>query len=386
MLTVVVGMLAFSIDVGYAVSVKSELQNAADGAALAAAQRLQEPWVQYYANGQTNQQGIYNTVTTDTTADTSPIPTAQKYASANKAGGVTVTLPASDISFSYYDGSTYTPASYPTYFPNSVTVTTRRDSTANGSLGLFFGQIFGVSTIDLTATATATIYAGDVTSLKAISGVKAHILPVALDVNYWKQFATTGVSPDGNTYSGPNNMPQMQVYPYAGNAPGSFGLLDVGPPANDVPTFRNWIDGGETPNDISYLVNNNLVPVYPSAPQNWKAGPGINDTLNNNFTDVEGVPNLLPLFKPSNPGLLGGIGYQAASGTGQNATYQIVGFIGVTVSQVSGNGNANLTISVQPMAMVDPTALIPNPIPASPTQTTLYGTQVTTFTSAKLTQ
>jgi Flp pilus assembly protein TadG len=384
LLTVLVGMLAFSIDMGYVVSVRAELQNAADSAALAAAQRLQQPYVQYYANGQTNKQGIYTTVTTDTSASSSPIPTAQAYASNNTAGGVTVTLPASDVSFSYYDGTTYTPASFPTYFPNSVTVTTRRDGTANGSLGLFFAQIFGIATMDVTATATATIYAGDVTSLQSIQGVKAHILPVAVDVNFWKTFATTGVSPDGTTVQGSNGLPQMHVYPNPGNAPGSFGLLDVGLPANNAPAFRSWINGGETPNDISYLVNNNLVPVYPNTPQSWKVGPGMTSTLQDSFQSVMGEPNLLPLFKPVNDGSNGN--YQAASGNGQNATYAIVGFIGVTVSQADGRGN-NMDISVQPMAMVDPTALIPTPIPASPSQTSsATGTQVTTFVSAKLTQ
>jgi hypothetical protein len=76
------------------------------------------------------------------------------------------------------------PASYPAAFPNTVTVVTRRDKVANGPLGLFFGQIFGFSATQLTATASATIYAGDVSSLQSISGVNAHILPVALDVNF----------------------------------------------------------------------------------------------------------------------------------------------------------------------------------------------------------
>jgi uncharacterized membrane protein len=155
LMTFMVGMLAFSIDVGYMAAVQAELQNAADAAALAAVEQLQSPFVQFYAPGQTNQQSIYNTVTTDTKSSSSPIPTAQQYAYYNLAGGVNVSVPAADISFSFYDGTTFSSPSL-TNFPNTVNVTTRRDNTANTPLSLFFGQIFGVSTVNLTATASAT--------------------------------------------------------------------------------------------------------------------------------------------------------------------------------------------------------------------------------------
>jgi Flp pilus assembly protein TadG len=385
LLTLLVGMLAFSIDIGYTVAVRAELQNAADAAALAAAQRLQDPFVQYYAPGQIAQNSIYTAAVTDSTTPTSPICTAQQFAAKNTAGGVNITVPTSDISFSYWDGqNAFVPASYPGNFPNTVTVVTRRDSVANGPLALFFAQIFGITSTELTATASATIFAGDITSLQSIAGVNAHILPVAFDVNYWKTFIQTGQSPDGNTYLGTNGNPQVQVYPYPGNAPGSFGLLDVGTPANDTPAFRTWIDDGETPNDISYLVSNNLVPVSMDAPQAWKCGPGLKSTLVSDFQSVMGVANLLPLFKPVNDGS-NGQSYQAASGTGQNATYQIVGFVGVTVTQADGSGS-NLNISVQSMGIVDPTSVIPRPFPASASRLTQFGTPQTTFVSAKLTR
>jgi Flp pilus assembly protein TadG len=379
-----VGMLAFAIDTGYIVAVRAELQNAADAAALAGAQRLQQPFVQFYAPGQKNKASIYDAVLTDTTTPTSPICTAQKFASNNKAGNVSVTVPAADVSFTYWDGTNApVAASYPSNFPNSVTVVTRRDATANGALRLFFGPVLGVSTIELTATATATIYAGDVSSLQVIPGVNAHILPVALDVNQWTNFAKTGTSPDGTTYLGPNGNPQMQVYPSPKNAPGNFGLLDVGTPANNTPAFRSWIDTGETPNDIKYLVTNNLVPVSMSAPEQWKGGPGLKSTLVTDFQSVMGEPNLLPLFKPVNDGSSGT--YQAATSQGQNTTYAIVGFVGVTVTQADGSGSS-LIISVQPMATLDPTALIANAKPATGTNTTQFGTYQTTFVSAKLTR
>jgi Flp pilus assembly protein TadG len=385
-------MMAFCIDIGYITTVKSELQNAADAAALAGAQQLQTYFVQYNMPGQTHQQQVYNNATGDTTTPGAPIPTAQRLAAANQAGNVTVNLPASDVTFSCYDGTTFSPASYPNNFPNTVNVTTRRDPNANGSLGLFFARILGISTVDLTAKASATIYAGDVGTLQSLPGVNAHILPVGLDVHVWTNYLNSNFSSpwlDGLLSDGPNNAKQLQVYPFGTNTPGSFGLLDVGLPANNVPAFRTWINSGQTPNDISYLLGNNLLPVSPSAPQPWKAGPGLKSTLVVNFAQEEGVPNLIPLFVPVTPSDLGatspGNNYVAGAGNGQNATYAIVGFAGVTVTQADGAGS-NMTISIQPNAVVDPTAVLTNVSPARASQPTWFGTSQTTFVSPKLTQ
>ena len=87
LLVVLVGMLAFAIDLSYASEVESELQNVADAAALAGAGKLQELFVQYNSPGQTNQSQIVATATG--TGAGSPTKTAQKVASLNKAGGVT---------------------------------------------------------------------------------------------------------------------------------------------------------------------------------------------------------------------------------------------------------------------------------------------------------
>jgi Flp pilus assembly protein TadG len=386
-------MMAFSIDIGYAVAVKSELQNAADAAALAAAQQLQTYFVNYYMPGQTQQQTIYNNAISDMTTSTAPIPTAQRFAGYNQAGNVSVTVPEYDITFSYYDGTTFSSPTYPNYFPNTVNVTTRRDSLANGPLGLFFARLLGINTVELTATASATIYAGDVMSLNAIPGVNAHILPVALDVHVWMNYQQGNFSSDwlnGLISDGPNNAKQLQVYPFNTNTPGSFGLLDVGLPANNVPAFRTWIDNGETPNDVSYLLSNQMLPVSVTVPEPWKVGPGLNNTLVNNFGQEAGVPNLIPLFMPVTPSTLSattpGSNYVAATAQGQNATYAIVGFAGVTVTQATGNGNSNLSICIQPCGVVDPTAVFSKVSPARAAQPTQFNTSQTTFVSAKLTR
>jgi Putative Flp pilus-assembly TadE/G-like len=395
LLVPLLGMLAFSIDIGWIALVREDLQAAADAAALAGAEKLQELYVQYTLPNQTSQNTIFTTATTNTPG--SPMDTAEKFAAYNRAGNVSITMPDADVSFCFMDAQgnffkNYKGLGLGGGFPNSITVIARRDRFANSPLSLFFGPVFGFYSTELTATATATIYSGDVNMLRAIPGVKAHILPVALDMNIWQTFYQTGLSSDGSMHFAANGYPELHVYPCPGNAPGSFGLLDVGLPQNNMPAFTNWIDNGETPNDINYLINNNLVPVSVTSPQNWKCGPGMKSSLLGAFQAEMGKPNLLPLFMPAaapSPWQALSAGpYQAASGTGQNVTYAIVGFVGVTISQAEANGT-NMDISIQPYAVVDPTAVISNPFSAKPAnaqQSQFSSAIITTFISAKLTQ
>jgi Flp pilus assembly protein TadG len=420
----VLGMCAFSIDAGYIVLVQTDLQNAADAAALAGAEQLQGLYAIYTSPG-ADQSAVLTTATTNvapsgTYPNTtgayayipgSPMWTAENIAHQNKAGGVQITVPDADVTFGYVDQNGN---SLPlgTNFPNTITVWTRRDTTANNPIDLFFGPIYNKSQQSLKATATATIYAGDISSLKKIPGVDAHVLPIAYDYQMWHAFAdlnspTVGQSPDGTIHydtdtgadSLANGRPQLMVYPYyttpkGNNSSGSFGLVDVGPPQNNAPAFKNWIMTGETPNDVQYLLDNNLIPVSMDTsngdpgPKDWKVGPGLKGTLITDFQSIIGQEAAIPLFKPvtgwdSNAN---GQTYQAAGGgNGQAATYQIVGFAAVTVSEAIGNGNTNMTIYLQPTGLIDPTDIILNPQPAG-TGTTVFGTPQTTFISAKLTR
>jgi hypothetical protein len=135
------------------------------------------------------------------------------------------------------------------------------------------------------------------------------------------------------------------------------------------------------------------------SPEPWKTGPGLNSTLQGNFNQEMYQPNLIPLFIPQSApsswfsltsNATPSTPYQAANGTGQNATCTVVGFVGVMVSQADLNGS-NMNISLQPTSVVDPTASMPNPQPVGTSFSqfgsgTTGGPIITTFTSAKLTQ
>lgn len=423
-----VGMIAFALDIGLTLSVKSDLQNTADASALAGAEKLQDLFVQYYVPQQTTATKtalMYKATTNTHTADC-PMYTAEQFALKNKAGTVNISLPDTDVQLGYLtspaNGGTFTTPTPAGKFPNTIQVTTRRKSGTNGSLKLFFASIFGMSTIDLEATARATIYAGDIQSLKPIAGVDATILPVALDINVWRKFYKTGQGPDGQiTYGGAGapfpGTPELKVYTaeFAQQTPGQFGLLNVGDPGG-AKAFKDWIQFGETMNDINYLLNNGLVgqkmlPVSPTfvsgdtnnpGPKWWDGQTGLENTLVSYFADVIGEHSVIPVFRPYNaPGndsVSGGASgnYQAlwnpVTNKAPNGTfgdYDVIGFVGVTVSRAEGNGKNNMTISIQPIATIDVTSLIPNALPAGEQNSSLstadYPVPATTFISAKLT-
>jgi len=155
------------------------------------------------------------------------------------------------------------------------------------------------------------------------------------------------------------------VYPNPKNSPGNFGLLCIGPWTNATPDYSNWVLNGPSASDLQCLINAGSFPVSQSSPKPWKGSPGLRSTLSSYFSQIIGQPRLLPLFQPASDSP-----YQAASGSGSNTTYAIVGFVGVKVTQVTGHGE-NLNISVQPCDVTDPTAVFDAasvyPVGAAPT-------------------
>jgi Flp pilus assembly protein TadG len=347
LLVPLLGMVAFAVDMAWIASSKAKLQAAADAAALAGVRQLMDGYVAFNAPLATGKDTIISN------AEALAMTFAKNFASYNGAGGVgSLALNDSDIEFGYTTSSgSYSTVSGSSVFPNTCKVTLRLDSSANGVLPLFFAPVLGMQSTTVTATASAVIYtATKVTSFDSAAGINGGLLPLALDVNAWTSFYATGQSPDGIVHRGSNGSPQMLVYPSPGNAPGNFGLLSIGQPSSATPDYSNWIVNGPTPADLQYTNAHNLVPVSPASPQNWTGGPGMKSTLESDFFDVRGQARLLPVFQPVSTSPA----YQAASSEGSNAYYAIVGFVGVTIRQASGNGT-NMNISVQPVATLDPT-------------------------------
>ena len=130
LMVAVFGMLAFAIDLGYILNVRTELQRTADACALAAARVLPD--------------------------EADALAVAQSFAQKNygKAGP---DLEASDVEFGYWDRDhvqfiTPPPAGMQA---NAVRVTLNRNEAAGNPLGLFFARVLGTDTGNTTASATA---------------------------------------------------------------------------------------------------------------------------------------------------------------------------------------------------------------------------------------
>src|SRR5262245_41628510 len=271
LMIVLIGMVAFAVDIGWMVVAQSELQNAADAAALAGAGQLMSPSVQFSLPLQTatNQASILSA------AQTSAKTCAKNFASYNLSGGVSsLVLLDSDIEFGYttsqgaytkYTGNVL----YATSYPNTIKVTLRLDGTqgGNGPLGLFFGSVFGSSTTNLTATASATIYTGSVDNFS--SSGNARILPMTLDVNAWNTFLATGQSSDGLTHLDDNGLPQMQVFPSPNLAPGNFGYLALDDSSNSSAAIKTWLQNGLAASDLQALQQNQLLPLSQHSNTQW---------------------------------------------------------------------------------------------------------------------
>jgi Flp pilus assembly protein TadG len=385
-------MVAFAVDIAWIVQARSDLQNAADSAALAGVEQLTSGFVQYSLPGQTQQSTIL------TASETVATTYAKAFAFANTAGAVpSLRLNDSDIEFGFTDGQgTYTPAPTYTGFPNTLKATMRLDSQANGPLTLFFSPIFGINSTNVKASAAATIYTGKIVNFQTKPGHNGKLLPLTLDVNAWDTFIQSGVSSDGTVKTNANGAPQMQVYPSPNLAPGNFGMLSLNDSSNAASDINAWILNGLSQTDTSNLQSSGLIPLQtPNAGLwNWKGATGFKSSDLN--TLPVGTSFLLPVFEP----VVGvpGATYEAASGTtyqssdntagaatvgtsgvGQNAYYNILAFVGVTITQVDSSQDA----MIQPSALMDPTAVF-DPTTVVPAGTT--NTLITTFTTPKLTQ
>jgi Flp pilus assembly protein TadG len=370
-------MVAFAVDIAWIVTTRTQLQNAADSAALAGAEPLMQGYVLYYLPGQTQQSTILsNTLTSARTA-------ARNYASYNSAGGVSsLTLNDNDIEFGYTDSSNnYTPmSSSTTFFPNTIKVLLRRDSTANGSLKLFFGPVLGTNTTDVKATAAATIYTGTVDSFTNPMNQNVFVLPMTYDVNHWNSFLQTGQGPDGTTDNGANGAPQLQVYPSI-KFVGDFGLLSLDQSNDGASAISSWINNGVSSSDLQNEYNAGLLPLssHPPLTWDWKGDSGLRTSDIQTLQGEIGNTYLLPLFNPVNNGSIDPTLYAAGVRQGTNYLYDIVQFVAITITYVD-----NFGVHVQPSAMVVPNGIFTNVTPAAtPTATSPL---ITTFTAPKLSQ
>ena len=239
-LVALLGFAALVIDLGLALVTRNQLQNIADGAALAGTRQLSRI---YAALAPEVQQG-YVLTSGDKSAVLAKV---RELGEKNAAGGKPIGINTDDVVIGQWDLTTRHLT--PTYVnPDAVSVLARRDERANSPLTTFFAGIVGTDRLNVSAWATAAL-----TGVKEV-GVGALNAPFGIS-RVW--FENRGEFCDQPVQFSPTNSPEgcagWHTFSQAANARNLRRILDdlldgtfVSPAATAGETQFNFM-GGEVP-------------------------------------------------------------------------------------------------------------------------------------------
>ncbi|MCC7086370.1 MAG: VWA domain-containing protein [Pirellulales bacterium] len=144
LMIVLMAMVAFGVDCGYMLLVRTQLQVAADSSALAAAQVIGSPL-------------------------TDPTTKAKEYAGYHCAGGRPIQLNNADVEYGTWDATSrqFEPSAA---LGNAIRITTRLDANHGGQAPTFFGRVLGLNGFDAQAQAIAMGNPRDICFVVDLSG------------------------------------------------------------------------------------------------------------------------------------------------------------------------------------------------------------------------
>lgn len=343
------GFVALTVDIGFLMETKTQLQAAADGSILSGALELPDGW------------GPGKVLTAEQV----------KAATGTATQTVAATYKIGEQSSAYIDETrdlrfgqrtqnaqgawveTWGVAPY-----NMVEVTVRRDQPLTGNtatrgdqkIPLLFGPIFGNSYASVSAKATAMLVPGNGFYIPPSSGLTCPLLPIALDETTWDNLINSDIGADEYSYhpstktvsAGSDGIKEVSLYPDGTNTTaGNRGTVDIGSPNNSTADLSRQILYGPNEEDLAYFGGKVQIPASGLLALNGDTGlsAGIKDELD----AIVGQPRAIPIFR-------------SVSGPGNNATYQICKFVGIRVLYVRLTGSpSDKTVVVQPAPVFDGT-------------------------------
>ena len=348
-------MLAFTVDLGFLLSARTEMQRSADAAALAGAWRM-----------------VGDDVLRDDTnaIDTAARETAVDLAALNQ---VVRTSPFLDVDEDIKLGYLADPANRnesisfanPSQY-NTVQVNLKYSSDKNSPISLFFAPLLGIHTADLAVSAAATFSNNNTTGFHVTEQTgNCTLMPFTVTVEDWENLLdgdgddNWAFDPETGTVSpGQDGIREMRMFPERENTsngggkskgvgggitPGNFGTVDIGSMRNDAPTLWRQIREGPNAQDFSYFPNNELKLDPVTGKLYLNGDTGITASMKCALDDIIGQPRTILL-------------YNDVCGQGNNTWFTIVGFAGVRVLDYSLTGNDKY-ILVQPSMVVDRSAI-----------------------------
>ena len=376
MMVMVFGFLAFSVDVGYIALTKAQLETASDAGARAAAIELKDG----LGEGATKTPDEAKAAATQAAVDV---------AAANRAGDVNSVYadPSRDLRFgqvTYDPGSGTWVKQWGVSPYNMVELTLHRDqvptsdSTETGQgdpvsqsgdhpLPLFFAPVIGHRDASLYTKATSALLPGNGFRVPAGSEMTMGALPFALDEDTWLALLRKDTDPkygfednfrrDPETEAVSNTSDgiwECNLYPEGDSSlpPGNRGTVDIGGGNNSTSDLSRQILDGLNESDLSYYPNN-TVPHQVTL----NGDTGISAGFKEELEDIRGQSKLIPIFR-------------TVIGNGDNAMYEIVDWVGVTVVDVKLVGNPK-RVMVQPCPFYSQ-AVLPDYSGAPITQDTYF--------------
>ncbi len=378
-LTLFFTFLAMSVDIGWIMLAKSELQSAADSAALAGAAQLSEGNLDL-ARDYSQQFSSYNFAAKENIA-------LDRNESNDLDGGIVAGYLQNPLDLSdplQTEGlSLY----------NTVQVETRRSAEINGPLRMFLGFFTGLEEVTVRTRAAATlddrVYGFDATpgGSDSLSGKNVGLLPFAIYNQTWNSIYSSNYSPgpedcppgplsdefaydNGHVRSGPDDIPEVKLYPNRSlncglpGAPGNFGTVDIGYSDNSTADLVRQILEGVRPDELAAVDNLILTDNGHGTSTKWLEGDtGVSSAVKSALEQIIGQPRCIPLFMN-----------MTGSG-GDNARYEICGFVGVRIMEVRMTGPLeNRYVRVQKCIIHESNAIIH---PDAPHSNSIYNLSLT---------
>lgn len=306
-------MLAFAVDYGYLLRERSELQRAADAAALAGVQDLVP-----------DDQGVQDVATA--------MATIREYVAANMTELEGFNVADADIEIGRFDPDMiYDSVSLlQDGTLDTIRVTLRRDGETNPAIPLFFANVFGMDTSDVVVTATAVLQKA------RYIPPGSDVLPFSIPQNEW------------------NNMAQNEVWNIYGDGrledshghliPGNWGTVDIGNENNSTADLSDQIINGLRQDDLDELYGDGRIPTneYIDGDLDFdvQADTGLSGGMKHAVKQIHGQTRLIPI-------------YNGVSGNGNNTEFSIVDWAVCQVVDSRFQGSKNTYVRVKKAFIYD---------------------------------
>lgn len=327
LMVAMLGLAAFSVDYGYLLKVRTDMQRIADAAALAATQDLIPD-----DNGNQNLTAVRAAVRSSV---------------AGNVDDPSFQVANADIEIGRYDPDTiYSGVTLRnTGIFDTVRVTLRRDGNVNPNVTLFFARILGTDTTAVTATSTAVLQKA------MLLEPGADVMPFSIPLDVWQ-----GKAP-GEQWSiyGDGRLED----PIGNPIPGNWGTVDIGATINATSDINTQILNGLRQSDLDHLYSDSRIGqnTHIDAEDTFwaNADPGMSSGMKHGVEPVHGEMRIVPIYDQLNTdeddddgnGNGNGNGNGSNSG-GNNLEYRIVRWGVVKIIDSSWNGNnANTYVEVQ---------------------------------------